>query len=214
MIIFEKRLVFVHIPKTGGSSIHYALTGDEACRHHEQGHRNHISTLKQRFKKNFPVGMHGTFAAHQRRLGRNWTNFVFFAVRRNPWELFYAVHRYRFRVRNGRLPISLSELEAYVLFLPPKEQHGDPHFHQERTFPVRYHALPNVVILDFDNLSEEWMRFARHHGLRATLETINSTGGSKAYSAFFERPKLAFLRTMVALKSAQLIKRYGYVFDQ
>ena len=55
MILWEKRLVFIHVPKTGGSAILYALTNDSVCFDHVRGSPNHIAIVKKH--------MHGTFEA-------------------------------------------------------------------------------------------------------------------------------------------------------
>ena len=67
MIVEKRKCIFIHIPKTGGTSIEYFFKK-------KGGQRKHA--LPRKIKKEFPS---------------KWENYYKFAFVRNPWDRFVSL---------------------------------------------------------------------------------------------------------------------------
>lgn len=99
MIDYQRKLVFLHLPKSGGTSIETALLGDPRLKDHDSFIRTELITGD--YKENF-LGIHhphGNFERHVRQLGEQASQFKFFTVIRNPFDIAVSRFSYQFRYK-------------------------------------------------------------------------------------------------------------------
>ncbi len=89
MIIHELKTVFIHVPKTGGTSIEFALS--KYCL------KDHVSIDEQHFKKRKIIKKIGI---------TNWNEYFKFAFVRNPWDRL--VSAYYFKVKRTNVTKNLT----------------------------------------------------------------------------------------------------------
>jgi hypothetical protein len=202
MISFQKRFLFVHIPKTAGNSIQSALrdySEDQlvALRKEQDG----IERFGLR-NPNYKIKKHSTLGKYRDALGNEQFRSLYkFTCVRNPWDRMVSYYftptqspetwdRKRFREI-----ISKAVSVADYLRLDPGEE--DP--------------FANVdYIIRFENLAHDFRTVCITLGISpATLPRYNRSS-REHYSKYYDDE----LRHLVQTRFAAEIERFGYTFDE
>jgi Sulfotransferase family len=202
MISFQKRFLFVHIPKTAGNSIQSVLrdySEDElvALRNEQDGvERFGLRNPKYKFKK------HSTLAEYRDALGETeFGNLYKFTCVRNPWDRMISYYftptqktetwdRKKFRkVISGALSV------AEYLRLDKRE--GDP--------------FGNVdYVMRFENLTDDFRAVCAALDISPTILPKYNRSNREHYSKYYDEE----LRELVRERFAAEIERFGYVFEE
>ena len=204
MISFQKRFLFVHIPKTAGNSIQSVLrdySEDElvALREEQDGvERFGLRNSKYKLRK------HSTLAEYRASLGEGeFTSLYKFTCVRNPWDRMISLYftptqnpaawdQKKFRKVIGKaLPVS------DYLRLNERERGNDP--------------FQNVNhIIRFENLAEDFRAVCA--ALNISPVTLPQYNRSKRehYSKYYDKD----LRELVHARFSAEIERFGYTFEQ
>ncbi|OGR06876.1 MAG: hypothetical protein A2511_17500 [Deltaproteobacteria bacterium RIFOXYD12_FULL_50_9] len=183
MICHENKLIFIHIPNTGGSSIEVALIGQDWF------------TIEKRTK-------HLGWIRAKRRYSKYWDNYFKFAVVRNPWEWLVSIYNTHDRKRKLGDPSwdfflrrpKLMPIEQKILI--QSDIIGD-----EMDFIIR-----------FENLKEDFDKMCEKAGVgKKILPHRNKSKTTKIhYSLYYENDEQVEL---VREKFKKDIERFGYEFD-
>jgi hypothetical protein len=181
-------MIFVHISKTGGTSIARAIGQ--------------------------PWTVHPTAAEIRARVGGHvWSSKPSFAVVRNPWDR--TVSEFHYRLDHGRISRNISFEEWISRTLVEKDPafwDGDRWFMPQ----MRWISEPSdssIMIVDevgrFETLDEDFQRFCRVHGIDARLPHLNaSQRDPSTYRNFYSSPT----RQIVAEWFAEDIAAFEYRF--
>lgn len=172
-ILKELKSVFVHVPRTGGTSVEQIL-------------RPHTT-------KN-PIFGHTTAVEFQMMFPEEWENYYSFGYVRNPWDrlassFFYMQrsHRESFFVKNFVLPYRL-DLSSFIMNVvrdSPSSifmiEHLRPQFHYlcntDRSLAVDF-------VGRFESINEDWKIIADKIGLEESLPHTNHSN-RKHYSKHY-----------------------------
>ncbi len=202
----QYRCIFVHIPRTGGSSVEKALML------HNEGHRENLATLTgwvetdaiREYGFTSPVLQHLTLSDIHRLLPRDrlhdWFKFCFV---RNPWERMLSVylfdrahyeHRHGTRAGYPPLPEYLKKLHPFQAIQQCDYIDSDPGM----DFVGR-----------FETLEKDFAYVAQRIGLNGvTLPHVNRTR-HQHYSSYY----CDEARAIVAQLFPRDITRFDYRFD-
>jgi hypothetical protein len=202
MISFQKRFLFVHIPKTAGNSIQSVLrdySEDElvALRSEQDGvERFGLRNPKYKIKK------HSTLAEYREALGNEQFRRLYkFTCVRNPWDRMVSYYftptqspetwdRKKFRSTISKA-VSVSD----YLRLGPGEK--DP--------------FANVdFIMRFENLADDFCIVCTALDISPTILPQYNRSNRDNYSKYYDDE----LRELVRERFAAEIERFGYVFEQ
>jgi hypothetical protein len=200
MISFQKRFLFVHIPKTGGNSIQSVLqrySEDQLVRarpSQDGVERFGVSSPGYELKKHSPL------AEYRDALGEEqFARLYKFACIRNPWERmlsYYFTPGQRKRWdRKAFHKIIFESLSAtdYLRLVPGE---GDPFRNVDR-------------ILRFENLAEEFASLCADLGIPAAPLPNYNKSKHEHYSKYYDDE----LRDLVSERFAEEIARFGYTFE-
>ena len=202
MISFQKRFLFVHIPKTAGNSIQSVLreySEDElvALRSEQDGvERFGLRNPKYKIKK------HSTLADYQAALGEvRFAELYKFTCLRNPWDRMVSYYftptqntaawdRKKFRkVIVKALPV------ADYLWL--KERDNDP--------------FENVnYVMRFENLADDFRSVCQALDILPTTLPQYNRSNREHYSRYYDDE----LRELVRARFAGEIEQFGYTFER
>jgi hypothetical protein len=202
MISFQKRFLFVHIPKTAGNSIQSILrdySEDElvALRDEQDGiERFGLRNSKYKIKK------HSTLAEYKTALGEvQFGDLYKFTCVRNPWDRMVSLYftptqdigawdRKKFRkVISKALPV------ADYLRLDKGEK--DP--------------FDNVdYVMRFENLADDFRTLCGTLGISPTALPQYNRSSREHYSKYYDDE----LRELVRARFAAEIERFGYIFER
>jgi len=200
MISFQKRFLFVHIPKTAGNSIQSILrqySEDEiVCLHR---HQDGVERFEVR-NPNYKIRKHSTLAEYRAAVGDDqFRNLYKFACVRNPWDRMVS---YYFRPsrqleewdRKAFKKMVLKTLSvADYLRLGAEE---DPFAKVQR-------------IMRFENLADDFRSVCTELGLPPALLPEYNRSSHEHYSKYYDDD----LQALVRKRFAPEIERFGYAFD-
>ena len=120
MIVSEKKLVFVHVPKTAGTSIVHTILSHLTGRQIRGSMASQDMTLQKKYGITKAL-KHGTALELKRHLGKSWDGYYKFAFVRNPWDR--AVSGYHWMVDRYK-DYKGVPFDQYMGMMP--EIHQDP----------------------------------------------------------------------------------------
>ena len=202
MISFQKRFLFVHIPKTAGNSIQSVLrdySEDElvALRDEQDGiERFGLRNPKYKVKK------HSTLAEYRAALGEmEFGNLYKFSCVRNPWDRMVSF--YFTPTQNTSAWDRKKFRKAIVKVLPVADYlrldkgKGDPFAH------VNY-------IMRFENLADDFRAVCAALDISSAPLPRYNRSAREHYSKYYDDE----LRELVGARFAAEIERFGYTFER
>jgi hypothetical protein len=202
MISFQKRFLFVHIPKTAGNSIQSVLrdySEDElvALRDEQDGvERFGLRNPKYKVKK------HSTLAEYRAALGEAGFGELYkFTCVRNPWDRMVS---YYFTPTQGTGAWDWKKFRKVVLsavsvtdYLRLNKDEQDP--------------FGNVdYIMRFENLAEDFRSVCTALDISPVALPQYNRSLREHYSKYYDDQ----LRELVRARFAAEIERFGYTFEQ
>jgi len=184
--LLQDSFVFIHINKTGGTSIEKALKlGFE--------HRTALEKIEE--------------------LGREeWDRRFSFAVVRNPWDKVVSHYSYRIKTNQtdlGRNPIPFREwvIRAYG-------EHESFYYDQPRMFMPQLRWIAdeerNILVsfvASLENLQMDWEVICRRIGVKATLPHVKKSVHRPYHELYDDETK-----AIVAREFAEDLDAFGYDF--
>src|SRR5581483_7192196 len=202
MISFQKRFLFVHVPKTAGNSIQSVLrdySEDELVA--LRGEQDGIERFGLRNPK-YKVKKHSTLAEYRLALGeKKFTELYKFTCVRNPWD---RVVSYYFTPTQKATEWDPKEFKKAIVRLMPVADYLRLGEGGEDPF-----ANVNYIIR-FENLADDFRAVCQAVDVSpASLPRYNRSN-REHYSKYYN----AELRELVRARFAPEIERFGYTFER
>lgn len=149
MIWTEPKLLFIHIPKTAGSSIEHYM------------HRSKSLT-----RRDGRLGQHSTMRDAVHHFGSDVASeFTTFTVVRNTWErilsfylMYYRRQAFTFATRKSKKQRRYVSFSDFYRLITPQDMHAETVFH----YLAVDGEIPSCIrFLHYDNIVEEFMNFWR-----------------------------------------------------
>jgi hypothetical protein len=202
MISFQKRFLFVHIPKTAGNSIQSVLrdySEDElaALRSEQDG----IERFGLR-NPNYKIKKHSILAEYLAALGETQFGDLYkFTCVRNPWDRMVS---YYFTPTQNTVPWDPKKFRNVIVkalpvadYLRLNERDNDP--------------FENVnYIIRFEKLVDDFRTVCRALGISPTTLPQYNRSNREHYSRYYNDE----LRELVRARFAAEIERFGYTFER
>ena len=203
MISDSHRFVFVHIPRTGGTSVETALAQFSRDPVHFVARGNTVFPYK-----------HDSAQALAGRLGADWGRYLRFSIVRDPWARMLSEYKF-FRETGPLLYDGFSPLERALTDAARA-------YDLERwlfTFADELSMAQTAYLTDAqgelmvehvcrtERLAEDFAAICARLGIRVALPHVNRTEPSRLWSSF--TPAAAAL---VAERCGEDLRRFGYRF--
>jgi Sulfotransferase family len=202
MISFQKRFLFVHIPKTAGNSIQNVLrdySEDELVA--LRGEQDGVERFGLRNPK-YKVKKHSTLAEYRAALGETEFGKLYkFTCVRNPWDRMVS---YYFTPTQNVTAWDRKKFRKAILKVLPVADYLRLDRGKEDPF-----ANVNYIIR-FENLVEDFRNVCAALDIsRTTLPRYNSSQ-REHYSKYYDDELCELVRARFAAE----IERFGYTFEQ
>ncbi len=189
ILIKKKKAIFIHIHRTGGSSM--------------------ISLLKQALPNQVDViAQHGNPTTMEGKLLHQYPDYFVFSMVRNPWDRLLSwyslVHKHD--------PLDIEAERVRFEHFLKDYAHNDGSdsflFNQVDYFDTTTHTIDDITIYRYERYKEEIQKIAKQ--LDITIEEIPRVNETKPknYSDYYTEQSKAF----VAEKCAKDIAYFGYSF--
>ncbi len=208
-----RRYIFVHIPKTGGTSLATALE--------DRAHRDDIlvgDTPKAVKRRGRLKGLaargrlwkHSTLADIDGVLGADEIAGMFcFTMVRNPWDRLVSYYHWLQAQSFDHPAVGLAQSHDFAGFLRHPQTQGSI-----RQWPARRYLTDAAgterasLILRLEHLQQDIGPLADHLGFVPEIPHINASRRDRDYTAYYDDE----LRDVVAHICAEDIARFGYRF--
>lgn len=194
----DQQTLFIHVPKTGGTSVVQWMKTNLECNEFKPKHCTH----------KYFVGKYGQTP---------WS----FAIVRNPWDMLVSVYHYNKRLQKERLRQArikkrmhknwdMIRLQHSINFFEAGFTHfilsGPKHWHPYIDQQVYYtHGVD--CILRFENLQKDFQQIQERVGCHSPLPRLNKSD-HKHYSKYYNK----VTRNIVADYCSKDIGVFGYEF--
>jgi chondroitin 4-sulfotransferase 11 len=195
MISHEHKCIFIHIPKTAGTSI------------------NKMLNLEPDYEKR-RINGHGGMAYHRKYFKKGYFSFSFC---RNPWDRLFSAYFYlssekclNWPVSNTRIHSTIKKYRDFKTFVNHiDESMNDKHFQHQHSFIQ--HPVYNIDFIGrFENLQEDFNTICDKIGIpQQELPHKNKTK-HKHYTEYYDDET----RQIVTEKYAKDIEYFGYEFGE
>jgi sulfotransferase famil protein len=201
MISFQKRFLFVHIPKTAGNSIQSVLRNyseDELVA--LRGAQDGVERFGLRNPK-YKIRKHSTLADYRAALGEETFRSLYkFTCVRNPWDRMVSLY---FRASRG---VEQWDPKAFRQMLLNARSAADYLRLEKR----EKDPFVNVdCILRFETLAEDFRLVCAKLDIPAVPLPQYNRSNRGHYSIYYDDALRAFVRRRFALE----VERFGYTFD-
>ena len=187
IIIHKKKALFIHIHRTGGSSI--------------------ISLLKKALPNQVDViAQHGNASTMEKQLLTTYADYFIFSIVRNPWDRLLSW--YSLLHKSDPTPIEAERLrfEQFLLTITHDDGNDSSLCNQLDYFNTL--NLDKIHIYRYEQYAKETQRMAKKLGITITdIPRVNETS-SKNYQDYYTKKSKA----LVTEKCARDIAYFGYTF--
>jgi hypothetical protein len=202
MISFQKRFLFVHIPKTAGNSIQSVLrdySEDELVA--LRGEQDGIERFGLR-NPNYQVKKHSTLAEYRAALGEmEFGNLYKFTCVRNPWDRMVS---YYFTPTQNTTEWDRKKFRKAIVKLLPVADYLRLDDGKEDLFAnVNY-------IMRFENLADDFRAVCAALDISPAMLPRYNRSNRGHYSKYYDDE----LRELVRTRFAAEIECFGYTFEQ
>jgi len=201
MISFQKRFLFVHIPKTAGNSIQTVLrdySEDQlvALRKEQDG----IERFGLRNPK-YKIRKHSTLSEYRDALGEQFRSLYKFTCVRNPWDRMVS---YYFTSTQNPETWSRKEFRGTILKAVSAADYLRLDNGEEDPFA-------NVdYIMRFENLTNDFQTVCSRLDISPPRLPQYNRSNRGHYSRYYDEE----LRELVRARFAAEIERFGYMFEE
>jgi hypothetical protein len=190
MIIIRKRkTIFIHIHRTGGSSM--------------------ISLLKQALPNQVDViAQHGNASTMEGKLLKEYPGYFIFSMVRNSWDRALSWYSLLHKSDPKDLETERLRFEQFLMNKTQDDGNDSFLFNQLDYFKNATHTIDNVMIYRYENYTEEVKKIATRLDLTIQeIPRINETTTKEYRDYYTERSK-----ALVTQKCARDIDYFGYSF--
>ena len=199
MISHEHKIIFIHIPKTGGTSIErfFGVNPVEFCKEKLSGLHTKHGWLQ-----------HCTLTEMETCFDIDINNFYSFTFVRNPWDKMVSSYFYELKwIKDKKL-----NFLGYVKNSPEiNKYHNKAHRREQYQYIIDQSNEPAVNYIGrFENLQQDFDIVCDKIGIpRQKLPHVNKTK-HKHYTEYYDDET----REIVAEKYKKDIEQYGYTFEK
>lgn len=182
MIISRSRnFIFVHSPKTGGTSVSHALAPLTRWCDIELGGTASGERINQEFRKRHGMHKHSRASFIRRAVGEEfWSKSFKFAFRRDPEERNRSIYRYLKAKRTYRAEQVPATYEAFLKWKPFTDGLGPDFMFRPQDYwldePLDFIGRTETLEADFNTICEKigapGLRIGRHNVTQGLADTV------------------------------------------
>jgi hypothetical protein len=207
LISYSENFVFIHTPKTAGTSIDNAL--QEYAQAQDKSRLNKVRSalhLHKDYKKYF-IRKHATISQIRSLLPADVFDSLFkFVFVRNPWDLLYSSYRYILQNKNHHRSNKVAKFKMFDDYLDYEIKRNKV---SQSSFILDQKGERAVDFIGrFENLNMDFDTICKKLNLTATLGHVNQSKHEDYREVYTKRT-----REKVAQHWKQDIELLGYSFD-
>ena len=189
MIFDEKKVIFMHYPKTGGNSIQDALrehASDKiaATANHQDG----FERFEVRNEKYKNLVKHSSLQDYYDAIGRDILNYKVYVTIRNPFDrlvsFYFSPHRGDVRYERNDFAQFIGKIASLEEFIYLKKESV---FSRKKMFE-------NVRFLKFENLNEDFFRLTSELNLKGINLPHRNKSKRKDYKLYYDDELIEMVR--------------------
>jgi hypothetical protein len=188
MIDHQRKLLFIHIARTGGTSVEKALVGED-------------------WWKIDPTTKHLSASQARRHYGEDvWREYTTFAIIRNPWDRFVSMWTigYWFSPETHLAGVKPDNFRQFIHTLKPHPAEAHQTFHQHEILDQEID-----FILRFESLQNDFSEMLKKRGLDdISLPVALKSDDRRPYRDYYDEETARFIARTYSVD----IERFHYSF--
>ena len=189
MIFDEKKVIFIHYPKTGGNSI------QDALREHASdkivataSHQDGLERFDVRNEKYKNLVKHSSLQDYYNAIGSDILNYKVYVTIRNPFDrlvsFYFSPHRGDIRYERDDFAQFIGSIASLEEFISLKEE----------SLFARKKIFENVKCLRFENLNEDFFRLTSELNLKGINLPHRNKSKRKEYKFYYDDELIEMVR--------------------
>jgi len=168
----EKKFIFIHIPKTAGTSVRHALKPKKPTSPNALNAATNKRTKHETYSEFI-----GNFSKRTGLDKKVLDDFTFIAFVRHPVQRFVSLHSYLLKSHRKTYPLVPESIDTFVEDVVYKK-----HFYLKkiRSLKTQHSFIEGIedsqkIIGRYENLTKDWEKISSHFGIRSKLLHLNKT---------------------------------------
>lgn len=181
MIFDEKKVIFLHYPKTGGNSIQDALR--EYCTdkiitlgNHQDGFER-FEVRNESYKK---LVKHSSLQDYYNAIGEDIYYYKIFITIRNPFDRMVSFY---FSPHRGDVRYERNDFAQFIKNVKPLEKF----IYLEETVSSRNQLYGNINFLRFEHLNKDFMKITRELGIQGINLPHRNSSKRNNYKSYYDK---------------------------
>lgn len=209
-----RQYIFVHIPKTGGSSLALALEsramkddiliGDTPKAKQRKGRLAHVQTAGRLWKHSTLADVRGLITQ------QDMANYFVMTLVRNPWDRLVSYYHWLQDQRFAHPAVDLAKEVDFSAFLNAPKTQASLATHDYASYVTDSFGIDHgTLYARIEQAEADLAPFWDHVGFRLTLPHVNRSQRGQDYRGYYTDADAA----LVGKLCAKDIARFGYHFD-
>jgi hypothetical protein len=208
VISFSKNFIFVHVPKTGGTSIFNALV---QCTDEIPG-IDKLSGVLNDDIRHIIGDRHLRAKDFRFLLGGKYDSMLSFAFVRNPWDKVVSNYYWQFQVRKETAKQPACDFRDFVMHLEQRRNVvSDELWDLECQMPYLTDESGKIIIRKlyrYENIESDFKNICETIGVNCGLPRMRSAYGRRHYREYFNNETREIVRSLFQ----EDIELFGYEF--
>jgi hypothetical protein len=177
------KFIFVHIPKSAGTTVTQVLSQYTTWRDLELGGTGFGENIARPYSRRFGLGKHARLARLQSILGAECASYVTFAFVRNPYDRAYSIYKFLKRWRawpNSDVMDDFSTFEQFAVSDLFQASPGPDNMFRPQAFWISAaDGFPNISFVGrVEQVEEDLKRILGTCGISADIKDLNRVNAS------------------------------------
>ena len=180
MIFEQKKIIFIHYPKTAGNSIQDALrqyTNDKLVTLTK--YQDGVERFEVRNEKFKNLVKHSTLNDYYKVLGQEIYSYKIFLTIRNPFDRLVSFY---FSPHRGEIQYNREDFSTFIEKVPPLQQFI---FFKKSIFE-KAEIFKDIKFIRFENINEDFLKICNELGIQGITLPHRNASKREKYKSYYD----------------------------
>jgi hypothetical protein len=180
MIFEQKKIIFIHYPKTAGNSIQDALrqyTNDKLVTLTK--YQDGVERFEVRNEKFKNLVKHSTLNDYYKVLGQEIYSYKIFLTIRNPFDRLVSFY---FSPHRGEIQYNREDFSTFIEKVPPLQQF----IYFKKSIFEKAEIFKDIKFIRFENINEDFLKICNQLGIQGVTLPHRNASKREQYKSYYD----------------------------